>query len=443
VNHYNEEAERILCCMVMIDPALIERIATVIQDDDLYFTLHRSILHTVKELHRKGTGVDLLSVCAAFKARGEVEMVPKVAEINGVASSSANADFYVKEIKDSSLKRKTARVIENARIRLESMSEEAASISGDLERDISAANLGMCGTDYKRAGEYMLDTVSDIERFIRTQGKVKGVEAPFSGLSDITDFRDGEYIIIAARASMGKTALALSMVEEIAIVRKIPTGIFSIEMTAKQLNLRLVSSVSGLSAWMISKGMYKGESQMDRLMYAAQTIADSPIFVDESSSIKISELKTKLRRMVKVDGCRIIFIDYIGLINAELPKLPRHEQISDISRTIKAMAKELDIPIVVMSQLTRDFEGKRPTLNSLAETRSLEQDSDVVIFIHRQRIEDMSDEEKTKYSARIPSELIVAKNRNGPTGVAHMLYLPNITKFVDQVNKGGNNDNHA
>jgi replicative DNA helicase len=104
------------------------------------------------------------------------------------------------------------------------------------------------------------------------------------------------------------------------------------------------------------------------------------------------------------------------------------------------MAKELDIPIVVMSQLTRDFEGKRPTLNSLAETRSLEQDSDVVIFIHRQRVEDMSDDEKTKYSARIPSELIVAKNRNGPTGVANMLYLPNITKFVDQVNTGGNND---
>jgi replicative DNA helicase len=428
---YSEESERVLCCMLMIDGSLVDRISVIMSDDDLYFSLHKSIFQTVKQLYHDGIGVDLSSVCAAFSQRGENSAISEIAAINGVTFTSANAEYYVKNIKDLSLKRQTARIVDEAKQRLELHTDSAADIAGDLERDISSANLGMCGQEYRHVSTYMMDALSDIEQFIETSGKVKGVDAPFASLGEITDFRDGEYIIIAARASMGKTACALNMIEEIAVKRKIPTGMFSIEMTAKQLNLRMISSLCGFSSWMISKGLYRQKKDMDKIGIAAKDIADSPLFVDESSSMKLSELKTKLRRMVKVDGCKIVFIDYIGLINAELPRLPRHEQIAEISRSIKSMAKELNVPIVVLSQLTRDFEGKRPTLNSLAETRSLEQDADLIIFIHRQRIEDMSDEEKAKFSARIPSELIIAKNRNGPTGTAQMVYVPNITKFLD------------
>lgn len=428
---YSEEAERVLCCMLMIDGALVDRISTLLSDDDLYFSLHKSIFQTVKQLYYDGIGVDLSSVCAAFNKRGEGKSIPEIADINGVTFTSANAEYYVKNIKDLALKRQTAKVASEALQRLELHTDSATDIASDLERDISSANLGMCGQEYRHVSTYMMDALNDIEQFIETSGKVKGVDAPFAGLGEITDFRDGEYIIIAARASMGKTACALNMIEEIAVRRKIPTGMFSIEMTAKQLNLRMISSLCGFSSWMISKGMYRQKRDLDKIGIAAKDIADSPLFVDESSSMKLSELKTKLRRMVKVDGCKIIFIDYIGLINAELPRLPRHEQIAEISRAIKSMAKELNVPIVVLSQLTRDFEGKRPTLNSLAETRSLEQDADLIIFIHRQRIEDMSDDEKRQFSAQIPSELIIAKNRNGPTGTAKMVYVPNITKFLD------------
>jgi replicative DNA helicase len=148
--------------------------------------------------------------------------------------------------------------------------------------------------------------------------------------------------------------------------------------------------------------------------------------------LKLSDMKAKVRRMVKVDGCKIIMVDYISLIDAEQPRIPRHEQIAEISRSTKALAKELDIPIIMLSQLTRDSEGKTPTLASLAETRSLEQDADVIMFLHRPRA---GTEETGERPTVIPTDLIVAKNRNGPIGTAKLIFIPNITKFRDATEK--------
>jgi len=439
MDFFNDENEKILCCMLMQDESLVERVASSLHDEDFYVSINQFLFSTILNLYGKGVKPDLLTINSEFKKAGRDKDIVVVAEISGMTFTTANADFFIQSIKNMSLKRKTARIIENAKARLERKDEDATSISGELEQEISNANLRICGNEYKHASKYVLSAITDIEQFIRTEGRVFGVDAPFKSLAEITDFRNGEYIIIAARASIGKTACALNMIEEIAIRRKINTGIFSIEMTAKQLNLRLISSLTGLSSWGINKGMYRSIREMDRMMCASKEIYESGLFIDDTSNIKLSELKTKLRRMVKIDGCKIIFIDYIGLINSEQPRLPRHEQIAEISRSIKTMAKELDVPIVVLSQLTRDFEGKKPTLNSLAETRSLEQDSDVIIFINRQRKEDMSEDEQKKYGEKIPAELIVAKNRNGPTGVCNMFYIPRITKFVDSVDNSNVN----
>jgi replicative DNA helicase len=220
----------------------------------------------------------------------------------------------------------------------------------------------------------------------------------------------------------------LNIVEDIAIRRAIPCGMLSLEMSAKQLQIRLLASMTRLNSWAIAGGLYKDKATMDRMHVALSEIGQAPMFIDETSSLKLSDMKAKVRRMVKVDGCKIVMVDYISLIDAEQPRIPRHEQIAEISRSTKALAKELDIPIIMLSQLTRDSEGKTPTLASLAETRSLEQDADVIMFLHRPRA---GTEETGERPTVIPTDLIVAKNRNGPIGTAKLIFIPNITKFRD------------
>jgi replicative DNA helicase len=202
----------------------------------------------------------------------------------------------------------------------------------------------------------------------------------------------------------------------------------SLEMSAKQLQIRLLASMTRLNSWAIGSGVYNDKPTLDKMHVALSDIAQSPLFIDETSSLKLSDMRAKIRRMVKVDGCKIIMVDYISLIDAEQPRIPRHEQIAEISRSTKALAKELDIPIIMLSQLTRDSEGKTPTLASLAETRSLEQDADVIMFLHRPRVET---DDSGEIKSMIPTDLIVAKNRNGPIGTAKLIFIPNITKFRD------------
>jgi replicative DNA helicase len=410
----------------MIDRAVIERLAGTISEDDFERKFHRDVFADIMRLYRSGAECDICAVNASFTARGE-HKAADIADITSATYTSANVDYYVGIVKDCAVRRATLNIALTAKERIMNMNEKGADVSADIERQISEVNLGHFGTEYKHVSRFLLEVGEDLDRAVETNGKVRGVEAPFKGLEDITDFRDGEYIILAARPSIGKTAMMLTMAETIAINRKIPTGIFSIEMSARQLNLRLVSQMCCYSWWAMSKGMYRSANDKAKITHSMIEIGESPIYIDETSGIRLSELKMKARRMVKVNKCKILFVDYVALINAEQPKIPRHEQIAEISRTVKSLCKELDVPIVLLSQLTRDTEGKKPTLNSLAETRSLEQDADVVMFIHRERTEDVDPNRRQE----IDSELIVAKNRNGPTGVCKLIYKPRLTKFYD------------
>lgn len=424
---YNHDAERMVLCAMMIDRATVDRLAGTVTASDFERQFNRDVFEEILRLYRSGAECDICAVNIALSSRG-IKRAAEIADITSATYTAANVDTYVDILKDCAVKRATLGIVENARSRLERMDEKGSDISGDVEREIAAVNLGHCGADYKHISHHLMYTAQDLDKAVETFGAVQGVAAPFSGLEDILDFRDGEYIILAARPSIGKTAMMLTMVETITVNRKIPTGLFSVEMSARQLNIRLVSQRCGFSGWALSKGMYRSTRDKNKISVAMVEMGESPLFVDETSGIRLSELKMKSRRMVKVDGCKILFIDYVGLINAEQPKIPRHEQIAEISRTIKGLCKELDVPIVLLSQLTRDTEGKKPTLNSLAETRSLEQDADVVLFIHRERTEDVEPEKQNE----IDTELIVAKNRNGPTGICPLVYKPRLTKFFDR-----------
>jgi len=423
MNFFNSEAEGMVLCALMLDPATIERLSSRVGSADFGSKIHRDLFDDIIRLHRAGTNPDLKAVSSEAKKRGAADAIPDIAMIAGMTYTSANVDHYLEMVKDLSVKRATSAIIDGARARLEQLGEKGIDIANGIENEISSVVLGDCANGYKNAGGYINSVAEQVQWNIKTRGQIKGVDSHFESLRGITGFRDGEYIIIAARPSVGKTALALNLIENIAVMRRIPAGFFSVEMTAKQLELRILASMTGYNSWGIDNGLYKSENNVARMEDTMMEIGNAPLWIDETSGIKISELKAKARRMVHVDKCKIIMIDYMSLIDAEQPRIPRHEQVAVISREVKGMAKELKIPIIMLSQLVRDSEGKRPNLANLAESRSLEQDADVVMFLHR-------DKECT--DDKIPTELIVAKNRNGPTGVCNLIYIPRLTKFIEK-----------
>ena len=420
--YFNEEAERIVLCMLMLNNSEIDRISGRLKDSDFYYTFHKNIYLDILGLHKKNLSADIKSIANEFKKRGDEDKIAGLAEISNTVGSSANIDYYITEIKDKSIKRELFKISTNINNDLKDVSKLGIDILDEAQKIVSETAVGACGSDYKHVRAWSLEVVERIEHSIRTNGEVVGVKSCFKGLQEMVDYRKDEYIVLGARPSLGKTSFMLEEVCDIAVNRNIPTGLFSIEMSSVQLNLRMLSSMTGLNSWMISKGMYKTGKQTDVMFEALSRIASSPLYIDDTGTLKISDLVTKARRMKYVNNVEIIFIDYFGLIDNSNSKIPRWEQMSEVSRSIKGLSKELHIPIVVLSQVVRDKEGKKPTLSDLRETGSIEQDSDVVMFLHRDREE---------YAEEIQTSLIVAKNRNGPIGVCDLIYKPKITKFTD------------
>src|SRR5512137_873457 len=394
--YFDEETEASILCDFIRDKSVIERLISKIAVTDFYKPFHQELFLEIVRLYKKGVDPDEKTLIVEFKKQNQDRTV-EIMQIASTTGSTANVDYYFGILKSLYAKRSIEILIDDAKTRLQDVSQNGVTIAGEVEKSISRVTLGLSGDSYRKAASYMGEICDQLQWNINTNGQIKGVDNPFNSINEITGFRNGEYIVIAARPSMGKTAFALNIIESVAVRKKIPTGLFSVEMSAKQLNLRLISSMTKYSLWGIDKGIYKAQRDSDRIAVAMTEIAHSPLFIDETSNIRISELKAKARRMVRVDGCKILFVDYIGLIDDEQPRIPRHEQIADISRTFKSLAKELDVPVVVLSQLTRDSEGNKPTLASLAETRSIEKDADVVMFIHRDR-DDPGKSEKAKES---------------------------------------------
>jgi replicative DNA helicase len=269
-------------------------------------------------------------------------------------------------------------------------------------------------------------TVAAIEKLYHNQDDYTGIPTGFTELDNMTSgFQNSEFIVIGARPSVGKTALALTMATNISVAHKVAAGFFSLEMSDMALMQRMVAAEARISSQTIRTGMLK-QSDFANLTSAAGRIYEAPLWISDAPSMRLLDLRAQARRMVSQHGVRIIFVDYISLISNENMDLPRHEQIAEISRSLKALARELNIPVVALSQVSRDTEGKRPMLSNIRESGSIEQDADVVIFLHRER---NLEQATTEALDVIPTDLIVAKQRNGPVGTIKVAFIPRYTKF--------------
>ncbi len=426
---HNAEAERATLGAILLDPEALGRVLGFLRAEDFYRTANGRIYRAVITLWERNEAIDLITLTDALKSGGDLDIVGGPAYVSSLTSSvptSANVEYYARIVRETSVRRQLLKAANQ--IIAEAMQEGAESrvVVEEAERRIFEIAEGEHTGGYKQAREIVKQTVEAIEKLYRTREDYTGVPSGFPALDKmLSGFQDSEFIVIGARPSVGKTALALTMAANMSIHRKIPTGFFSLEMSDMAIMQRLIASEARIGSQKIRTGMLR-PADFKNLTDAAGAIYDAPLWISDTPGMRLLDLRAQARRMRSQLGIRIVFVDYISLINNDHADMPRHEQIAEISRSLKGLARELGIPVVALSQVTRDVEGKRPTLASIRESGSIEQDADVVIFLHRNRGESSEDIE---HANNVETELIVAKQRNGPVGTVRIAFVPRYTRF--------------
>ena len=428
---YNEEAEAAVLGALLINFTLdaLDTVRMYLGTGDFFKTSHQKIFTAIENLEKKGSGVDLLTVTEQLKADGLLEKsggVGYVAELTSSVPTTANIEYYSKIVQECSIRRKLLNIGAEIHSQAHDDSRETSEIVEDIERKVFEINDQRSVDSMKSAGEVIKEAIYAIEQRYSQKGDFTGIPSGFDELDAMTTgFQKSEMIVIGARPSVGKTAFALTLAANIAIKTKINCGFFTLEMTTLSVMQRLLSIQANINSNKIRTGLLK-PSDFNSLTDAASHIYEAPLWIDDTPNMKLLDLRSQARRMVSKFDVKIIFIDYLGLITFEDKRIPRHEQMSEVSRSLKALARELDVPIIALSQVGRQTEGKAPGLADLRESGAIEQDADMVMFLHRER--GLDNTEGTPEN--IETELIVAKQRNGPVGTVKMAFIPHFTKFV-------------
>ncbi|GHV79679.1 replicative DNA helicase [Spirochaetia bacterium] len=437
---HNDEAEQASLGAMLLDEDAITTVIQYLRPGDFYSNANRRVCEAIFSLFNQGRKADIITVTEELRKTGELDLSggpSYVASLTNVVPSSANVDYYAKIVQDGSLRRSLIRVAGEVNAKSFDESLESRILLEETQQRIFELTTDRNTLSFKSAKEIIPKAIDAIEKLIKNKNAFTGVPAGFEELDSMTaGFQPAELIIIGARPSVGKTALALTMAANMSINnkgRRIPTAFFTLEMSDMALMMRLISSEANIESNKIRSGFLK-PSDYHSLQEAAGRIYDAPLYIVDMPNMKLLDLRAQARRLRAQQHVEIIFIDYLTLISSDNYNLPRHEQIAEISRSLKSLARELNIPIVALSQVRRDAEGKRPNLSDIRESGSIEQDADVVMFLHRERELDKKD--STRENPDKPNtELIIAKQRNGPVGTVGIEFLPQCTKFVSFTRK--------
>lgn len=426
---HNNDAEIATLGAILLDPEALGQVLGHLRPSDFYRNAHARIFEAVLALYERGEEIDLITLTQELRTRSALEGVGGAGYVSSLTSAvptSANVEYYARIVRGGSVRRRLLRIANEIIAEAYDDSKESRVIVEEAERKIFEISDSQQESGYQKAKDIVEATVEAIERLYHTKDNYTGIPSGFPALDNmLSGFQDSEFIVIGARPSVGKTALALTMTGNIAVHHKIPTGFFTLEMSKQALMQRLLSAEARIGSQTLRTGMLKS-SDFKNLTDAAGLIYEAPLWIADTPNMRLLDLRAQARRMVSQQGVRVIFIDYLTLVSAENVEIPRHEQIAEISRSLKALARELEIPVVALSQVTRDSEGKRPHLASIRESGSIEQDADVVMFLHRERI---SEQEIHQQAQVVETELIVAKQRNGPVGTVKIAFVPKYTKF--------------
>lgn len=434
---HSPDAERAVLGGILINPKSFNIVLSHVAIEDFYKDAHRRILETVSGMIDKGVPVELLAVAEALRREGALEEVGGAAYLSSLMDGiprSLNVEYYAKVVKEKALLRRL--ILSSAQIIASSYEEKE-----DAAELINAAQAAMIDVAEQRdrggfipVGDIVGTTMAEVERLAANRDAVTGVDSGFADLNKFTaGFQPSELVIVAARPSMGKTAICLNMTQHIGLRTGKSVGFFSMEMSKEALLIRMLCADALVDIQSVRTG-YVSELDLDRLRLSAEKLSPSRIYLDETPALTLGEMKAKARRLRMEGNLDIVFIDYIQLMRAGGRFENRNQEMSFISRSLKELAKELHIPVVGISQLSRATEksrseGKRPMLSDLRESGAIEQDADVVIFIYRPEMYFSTDEMQGQASLRGLAEVIIAKQRNGPTGTVKLAFQNKFARF--------------
>lgn len=411
---YNEEYERSLLGILLMENTIYEKVNIEMEAKHLYNTFYKKVYMEIGKMLSEGEEANIVSLSAKFP-----EKASKIASLTDYAFGSP--DFYAKEIREMAIRRTIKYALKELLTQIDDKTKNVAELVEDVETRITES-MERKEWSYKKVEDTIISTVEQIETLYHNGGYM-GLPSGYRNLDSYTGgFQRGEVTVIGARASIGKTAFALNVAENI-VKRGIPAGFISLEMSATLLLQRMLCGNSGVSLRSIRTG-HIGESDLVKLTEVAGSIYQYPMYIYDSPRSSLTNIKLNSRKMRRQNKVELICVDYVGLIQGK-EGLPRWEMVGKIFAELKELARELDIPLLVCSQVNRDAEGKPPTLANLRESGAIEQDADVVLFLHRDR-------DKTE------CDLYIAKNRNGGTGKLKMMFKPERTRFYE-MEKGGDN----
>ena len=430
------ELEEVVLGALMLEKDAYMNVADILTPDAFYDPVNAKIYEAISTLGLNQRPIDMMTVTEQLRKNGTLEEVGgavHVTELTARVYSAANVEYHAKIVSQKHLAR---RLISFA-TKIEAEAFDESNDVDDLLQEAEGQLFDISQTHLKREvtqiDPVLNLAIEQIQTAANTQTGLSGLQTGYRDLDRMTSgWQNSDLIIIAARPAMGKTAFVLSMAKNMAIDYNIPVAIFTLEMANVQLVKRLLSNIADLEGEKIKSGQLSPE-EWDRLNTRSRAAYSAPLYLDETAGLSITELRTKARRLVRERGVRLIMIDYLQLMNATGLKLgSREQEVSTISRSLKALAKELDIPIIALSQLNRSTEtreDKRPVLSDLRESGAIEQDADIVCFIHREEYYTKSSEDKEGNDIRGKAELIVAKHRSGGVGSVPLRFVGKYARF--------------
>ena len=421
------EAEQAVLGALLQDWSAMAEVVSHLRPERFYSLQNQIIYDALMKLYTKNVRGDTLSLINQLTEEGNLEKAggaAYIASLTNKVASAANIEYYSNIVNDRSTRRELIKISSELRAEAFELNQDSKNLLDTAEKKIFAIAEKNETTVIHDVKNIMIREIEIIDSRYKSKNQFTGVPSGFSYLDSLTSgFQKSELIIIGARPSIGKTALALSMMQHIALERKIPCGFFSLEMPYESIGMRILSMESHVDMSRIRSGLLKRDDVM-KIQDAAGRWFEAPLYTVDTPNMRLLDLRAMARRMVANHGVKIIFIDYIGLITTENTSAPVYEQVSEVSKSLKALARELEIPIVALCQVARDAEGNEPNLAQLRGSGSIEQDADVVMFIHRTRLKD----EKTPVQE---AKIILAKQRNGATGDVKISFIPAYSTFAN------------
>jgi replicative DNA helicase len=426
---YNLEAEQSVIGSMLIDKTAIARAVEVLKGDDFYRDSHKVIFNAIFELYQKDTPIDMITLLEHLRSAEKLEAsggVTYISEISNSIPSTANLSSYIKIVEDKSILRRLIRASTEIMENCYNKQDDVEAVMDLAEQKVFNIAERKNSSDFEAMNTVLERGFLEIERIFNNKGETTGVSSGFPELDAMTSgFQSGDMILIAARPSMGKTTFALNLVENAALRGGKNVAVFSLEMSKEQLAYKLLCSQANVDMTKLRNGNLE-DKDWENIAKASGPLAAAKIFIDDTAGTSIMDMRSKCRKLKMEHGIDMVVIDYLQLMSGSNPE-NRQQEVSEISRSIKALAKEMKCPVIALSQLSRGPEQRadhRPMLSDLRESGSIEQDADIVMFLYRDEYYNKETEDKNV------AECIISKQRNGPVGTVKLAWIGQFSKFA-------------